>query len=188
VTVLGRGDLSPRRRARRRGPVLATVVVLAALAAGGWYGWHRWHGRDSAAAQAPRTCVTPSAAPTPAPPAQVTVNVLNATEKVGLAHQVAAALRAQGLRIGKVGNTKASVTGVAAISYGSTSKAAAITVAEYVPGATLVPASTAPDRTGSVTLQIGPSFAALAAPTAVTSAHVRDLASASPRPVVCTTP
>jgi len=168
--------------------VLATVLVLAALAAAGWYGWHRWHGKDSAAAHAPRTCVTPSAAPTPAAPAQVTVNVLNATDKVGLAHQVAAALRAQGLHIGKVGNTKASVTGVAVISYGAASKAAAVTLAEYVPGATLVPAATAPDRAGSVSLQIGPSFAALAAPAAVNSAHVRDLASASPRPVVCTTP
>ena len=168
--------------------MLATVLVLAALAAAGWYGWHRWHGKDSASAQTPRTCVTPSAAPTPAAPAQVTVTVLNATDKVGLAHQIAAALRAQGLRIGKVGNTKAKVTGVAAISYGATSKAAAITVAEYVPGATLVPAPSGADKAGSVTLQIGPSFAALAAPAAVSSAHVRDLASASPRPVVCTTP
>jgi LytR cell envelope-related transcriptional attenuator len=163
--------------------VLATVVVLAALAAGGWYGWHRWHGQDGAAAARPRTCVTPSAAPTPAAPAQVTVNVLNATDKVGLAHQVAAALRAQGLRIGKVGNTKLRVAGVASISYDPRSRAAAVTLAEYVPGATLVPATT-----GGVTLQLGPAFTALPAPAQVSAAHARDLASASPRPVVCTTP
>ena len=183
MTVLGRGDLSPRRRPRRRGPVVATIVVLAALVAAGWYGWHRWHGHSNAAAAAPRTCVTPTAAPTPAAPAQVTVAVLNATDKVGLAHQVAAALRAQGLKIGKVGNTKARVSGVAAVSYGPTAKAAAITVAEYVPGATL-----APTASGGVTLEIGPSFTALATPADVSSAHARDLASASPRPVVCTTP
>jgi len=163
--------------------VLATIVVLAALAAAGWYGWYRWHGHSSSAAATPRTCVTPTAAPTPADVGQVTVAVLNATDKVGLAHQVAAALRAQGLRIGKVGNTKVRVGGVAVISYDPASKAAAITVAEHVPGATLVPAAT-----GGVTLQIGPAFTALATAADVSTAHSRDLASASPRPVVCTTP
>lgn len=163
--------------------MVATIVVLAALVAAGWYGWHRWHGRDSASASAPRTCVTPSAAPTPADTGQVTVNVLNATDKVGLAHQVAAALRTQGLRVAKVGNTKAAVTGVAAISYGPQLRAAAITVSEHVPGATLVAVAT-----GGVTLQIGPGFTTLAAPADISAAHARDLASASPRPVVCTTP
>jgi hypothetical protein len=163
--------------------VLATVVVLAALAAAGWYGWHRWHGHGSSAAAAPRTCVTPTAGPTPLAAGQVTVAVLNATDKVGLAHQVAAALRTQGLRVGKVGNTKTRVGGVAVISYGSTSEGAALTVAEYVPGATLVQVATP-----GVTLQLGPQFTALAAPAQVSAAHARNLASASPRPVVCTTP
>jgi hypothetical protein len=113
----------------------------------------------------------------------VTVAVLNATDKVGLAHQVASALRAQGLRIGKVGNTRSRIGGVAVVSYGPQSRAAAVTVAEYVPGATLVAVSTP-----GVTVQLGPEFAALAAPAQVSAAHARDLASASPRPVVCTTP
>ena len=113
----------------------------------------------------------------------MTVAVLNATAKVGLAHQVAAALRTRGLRVGKVGNTKAAVTGVAVVNYGPQLQAAAITVAEQVPGATLVPAAT-----GGVTLQLGPGFTALATPADVTAAHARNLASASPRPVVCTTP
>ena len=168
--------------------MVATIVVLAAIAAAGWYGWHRWHGQSTPAAATPRTCVTPTAAPTPAAPAQVTVAVLNATDKVGLAHQVAAALRAQGLRVGKVGNTKTRVGGVAAVSYGPQSRAAALTVAEYVPGATLVAVTTAPVTAGTVTLQLGPAFTALAPPAQVSAAHTRDLASASPRPVVCTTP
>jgi hypothetical protein len=163
--------------------VVATIVVLAALAAAGWYGWHRWHGHGRSAVATPRTCVTPTAAPTPAAAGQVTVAVLNATDKVGLAHQVAAALRTQGLRVGKVGNTKTRVGGVAMISYGPQSHAAALTVAEYVPGATLVPATAS-----GVTLQLGPEFTALAPPAQVSAAHSRDLASASPRPVVCTTP
>jgi len=163
--------------------VVATVVVLAALAAAGWYGWHRWHDSENAAAAPPRTCVTPTPAPTPAAPGAVTVAVLNATDKVGLAHQVAAALRTQGLRVGKVGNTKTRVGGVAMISYGPTSRAAAVTVAEYVPGATLVQVAS-----GGVTLQRGPQFTALAAPAQVSAAHARDVAAASPRPVVCSTP
>ena len=163
--------------------MIATVLVLAALGAAGWYGWHRWHGHDKPAAATPRTCVTPTPAPTPLAAGQATVSVLNATDKVGLAHQIAAALRTQGLRIGKVGNTKATVTGVAAISYGPQAHAAALTVAEHVPGATLVPVAT-----GGVTLEIGPAFTALATPAQVAEAHARDLASASPRPVVCTTP
>ena len=163
--------------------MLATVVVLAALAAAGWYGWHRWHDGDSSAAAAPRTCVTPTPAPTPAAAGAVTVAVLNATDKVGLAHQVAAALRTQGLRVGKVGNTKTRVGGVAMISYAPALRAAAVTVAEYVPGSTLVQVAS-----GGVTLQLGPQFSGLAAPAQVSATHARDLAAASPRPVVCTTP
>jgi hypothetical protein len=184
VTILGRGDLSPARRPHRRGPVLVTVVAAGVVAAAGWLAWHALRGHDNAGARvAVRTCVTPTPAPTPAQPGQVTVRVLNATDKVGLAHQVAAALRTHGFRIGKVGNTKASVTGVASISFGPTDRAAAIAVSEHVPGAVLAPAST-----GGVTLSIGPAFTGLATPSDASAAHTRDLASASPRPTVCTTP
>lgn len=184
MTILGRGDLSPPRRSRKRGPVLATVLVAGLVAAAAWFGWHAWRGHGSGGkAAAVRTCVTPTPAPSPAQPGQVTVGVLNATDKVGLAHQVAAALRTQGFRVGKVGNTKAAVTGVASITYGPTDRAAAIALAEHVPGATLVPAPS-----GGVTLSIGPAFTALATPTDVSAARTRDLASASPRPAVCTSP
>lgn len=184
MTILGRGDLSPPRRARKRGPLLATVLVAGIVAAAGWFGWHALRGHASGGKAATvRTCVTPTPAPSPAEPARVTVAVLNATDKVGLAHQVAAALRTQGFRIGKVGNTKAAVNGVATITFGPSDRAAAIALAEHVPGAVLVPAGT-----GGVTLSIGPGFTALATPTDVSAARTRDLASASPRPAVCTSP
>jgi hypothetical protein len=111
----------------------------------------------------------------------VAVAVLNATDKVGLAHQVAAALHAQGFRIGRVGNTTAAVTGVAEVAYGPGARAAALTVAEHVPGAVLTEVAAA-----GVSLRLGPSFTALATPAQVAAAHLKDLASASPRPVVCT--
>src|SRR4051812_48243643 len=149
VTILGQGDLSPRRRSRRRGPVLIMVVVAGLLAAAGWVGWHALRGSHNGSRHTLRTCVTPSPAPTPVQPAGVTVAVLNATPKVGLAHEVAAALRARGFRIGKVGNTKAIVGGAAVVTYGPGDRAAALAVAEQVAGATLTPVSA-----GGVTLEI----------------------------------
>jgi hypothetical protein len=183
VTILGRGDLSPRRRTHRRGPALATILVIAIVGAAGWFAWHALRGHDSGAGTRVRTCVTPSPAPVPAQPRDVTVSVLNATDKVGLAHQVAAALRTQGFRVGKVGNTKAAVTGVGTITFPPAARAGAIALAEHVPGAALVTASTA-----AVTLRLGPAFTALAAPSDAAAARTRDLASASPRPPVCTSP
>ena len=159
---------------------MAVVLVAGLLAAGGWLAWHELRGGKHATAQHVRTCVTPTAAPSPEQPAGVTVAVLNATPKVGLAHQVAAALKARGFRIGRVGNTKAIVTGSAAVTYGPGGRAAALTVAEQVAGAAVTPVAA-----GGVTLELGPSFTALATPDEVTSAHTRDLASASPRPAVC---
>jgi hypothetical protein len=75
--------------------MLALVLAAGVLAAGGWLGWHLLHRGSGGGRQAVRTCVTPTPAPTPAEPSSVTVAVLNATDKVGMAHQVAAALRAE---------------------------------------------------------------------------------------------
>ena len=182
MTILGRGDLSPPRRHRGSGPIVATVLVAALLGGGGWVAWHELRGSGHSSRQAVRTCVTPSAAPSPAQPAAVTVAVLNATPKVGLAHQVATQLKARGFRVGRVGNTKASVAGSAVVTYGPGARAAALAVAENVAGATVTPVAS-----GAVTLQLGPTFSALAAPADVQAARARDSAAASPKPAVCTT-
>ena len=158
------------------------MLVAGLLAGLGWVAWHELRGSKHSSKQAVRTCVTPSAAPSPEQAAAVTVAVLNATPKVGLAHQVAAQLKARGFRIGRVGNTKAIVTGSAAVTYGPGERAAAMTVAEQVAGAAVTPVAT-----GGVTLELGPSFASLATPTEVNVAHARDVSAASPRPAVCST-
>lgn len=184
MTVLGRGDLSPPRRSRSgRTRVVATILVLAVLGVGGWFGWRAWHGSGRKPSAAPRTCTTPTPSPSPAVPAAFVLAVLNSTPHQGLAHHVAAVLKSRGLRIGHVGNTKPAVAGTAEVRYGSGLQTAAVTVAEQVPGAVMV-ASPA----GGIALVLGTAFRDLATPAAVAAGHAHDLAAASPRPPVCTTP
>jgi hypothetical protein len=184
VTILGRGDLSPPRRSRsrqgRRGPVLALLLVLALLAVGGWFGWRTMRG-SAKAARPPRTCVTPTPSASPPAAAGFVLTVLNSTDRQGLAHQIATALHGRGFRIGHVGNTTPAVAGSAQVVYGTGLQAAALTVAEQVPGAT----PTASTRPG-IALVIGTGFKGLAAPAAAAAARAHDLTAASPRPPVCT--
>ena len=156
------------------------MIVLAVLAVAGWFAWREWHGSSSASgASTPRPCTTPSVPPSPAAPAAVTVAVLNTTNRVGLAHDIAGQLRRRGFRIGHVGNTTPLVAGVAQVSYDGPDHAQALTVAEQVPGATLVPGGS------GVALRIGSGFRALSDPATAAAARSRDVASASPRPPAC---
>ncbi|MEV8552483.1 LytR C-terminal domain-containing protein [Streptomyces glaucescens] len=113
------GDKYPRmRRPRRRG----RLVVLAAASAAvlGMLGWgtlqlvdvFTGNGDKAAAAGSTTRCRTgatpsPSASRTAAAlpePRAVTVNVLNATTRAGLARKTADELKKRGFRIGDVGN------------------------------------------------------------------------------------
>lgn len=159
---------------------MAAVVVVTLLAVGGWFAWRALRGSGGTSSAPVRVCVTPTAAPSPPVANQVTVSVLNTTDKVGLAHQVAEELKSRGFRVGHIGNVKAAVTGTAAVVYPDTQAAAARTVAEQVPSPTLL--------TGAVkvvTLQLGPAFRSLASTTDAAAARQRDLAASSPRPAVC---
>ena len=127
--------------------------------------------------------MTPSAAPTPPAPGAVSVSVLNATSKAGLAHQVAAELRGRGFRVTHVGNTTATVAGAAAVTFGPCSDAAARTVVEHVGDAVLTAVPS-----GGVTLELGPGFTHLRPPSEAAVAHSHDLQAASPRPPVCSGP
>ncbi|WP_077801301.1 LytR C-terminal domain-containing protein [Streptomyces sp. JHA26] len=114
------GDKYPRMRpARRRGRLaLAGVACAAVLGALGWgtlqlIDVFTGGGAASAAGAAAdcrvapaRASASPAAVAVPKP-AQVTVNVLNATTRKGLAQQTADELKKRGFRIGDVGNAPA---------------------------------------------------------------------------------
>ncbi|MEU7395117.1 LytR C-terminal domain-containing protein [Streptomyces albogriseolus] len=116
-----KGDKYPRmRRPRRRGKlVVLTVASVAVLGVGGWGTLQLVDvftgGGDSASAAGTKAaCGTakPSASPVgaakPLPlPGTITVNVLNATTRSGLAQKTADELKKRGFRIGEVANAPA---------------------------------------------------------------------------------
>jgi hypothetical protein len=186
MTVLGRGDLAPPRRARRRrSPYAAVLVVLALLAAGGWLAWQAWHGSGSSTLKPTVVCVTPTPSASPGKVKTIKISVFNGTTTVGLAHTVAGQLTRRGFAVVRVGTGHA-MTGPSRITYSPGEVDRALALQEQVPGATLYELST--QRPGEVRLDIGTGFHRLATPAQVSAARARDLAAAAPSPAVCTTP
>ncbi|MFF3857460.1 LytR C-terminal domain-containing protein, partial [Micromonospora sp. NPDC002575] len=105
----------PRRRARR---VLAAAASLVVLGTAGWgtlqlIDVFSGGGGDSASAAGASSGCAGRPSPSPSPvkaltePRRITVNVLNATTRAGLAKQTADALEKRGFRIGDIGNADA---------------------------------------------------------------------------------
>lgn len=111
------GDKYPRmRRPRnRRRIVSAAVAAVVALGLAGWgtlqlIDVFSGDGKKTSAGGRKEDCrpaPTPSAAPAPPRPGQITVNVYNATPRSGLAKAAADELKKRGFTIGKVGNASA---------------------------------------------------------------------------------
>ncbi|MEV0243386.1 LytR C-terminal domain-containing protein [Streptomyces sp. NPDC050674] len=111
------GNKYPKmRRPRRRGRlVVLTVASVTVLGVGGWGTWQlidvfTGGGEKASAAGSGTGCgvttkasASPSAKPLPEPRA-ITVNVLNATTRGGLAKKTADELKKRGFKIGDVGN------------------------------------------------------------------------------------
>jgi hypothetical protein len=119
-------------------------------------------------------------------PAAITVNVLNSTQRAGLAAATGQQLKTDGFKIASVGNdltSRAPVLGVAEIRYGPAGASAATLLSYYVPGATFVSDSR---TTATVDLALGAKFTALAAPAAVAKAlavaHLTQLPAAVAHP------
>lgn len=161
------------------------AALLAALAgAGGWVSL-----RDDGSAPVAVACPPPAPpqlpapSPAPAPPERVSVNIYNATERKGLAAQVADDLKKRGFTVKKVANDPArkAVPGSAEVRFGPKGDAARVTLAAHLDAETLV-SDTRKDA--SVDLVIGSRFQQLLTPQDAAAALAPAPVSA-PRPAGC---
>jgi LytR cell envelope-related transcriptional attenuator len=182
VTALQRSAVSRRRRRRRlllrrAEAVLVVLLLLGGAAFAAWWFLVRDDGRAVACpapaggTPAPVAGATPvPAAPeapaprflpgTPLPARHVTVTVLNATERDGLARTVTGQLARRGFRVGEPANDPLGkmIVDPAEVRFGPAGAAAALSVAAHVPGAVPVVDGRADAR---VDLVLGEGFESL---------------------------
>lgn len=170
---------------RRPLPALISLLALLLLTALVW--WRVLH-RDDGKNDTASNCPTQTAAPTvqlPAPDS-ITLLVLNATKRNGIAGKVRTALVDDGFKIPtQATNDKKhlnKIPGVAEIRFGPTGKSAATLVRYYFPGATMV---AAPIKTSTVVVSLGKKYKHIATADAVRKALSDDkvsVASDTPGP------
>lgn len=165
------GEGGRLRGRRRRGRRVVAVLLLCALVAGAGaaaYWWYFVGDRDDGQAAA-RPATTPATActtPTPTLPAslpaasEVKVEVLNATDRNGLATRTADSLAARGFDVVAWGNAEHASESVAVVTYGKGDLPGAVVVASYVPGAELQPVTR--NTGGVIVLTVGEAFDAIA--------------------------
>jgi hypothetical protein len=180
VTIPGRGDLAPPRRSsygyrrRRTWPrIIGGLVLVAALAVGGWFGWQHWHdsggnGSAATATDSPAPCPSPSFATTlsahPTP-----VLVLNGTKRDGLAHDLAKVLGhgADRLPIHHVGNAPRSLHGDSVVRFAPADRFEAwLAAGRMQPTARLVEVN----GLRNLEVEIGSAYKRIASPAEFTSA------------------
>ena len=156
---------SRARRARRRRALITLAVVALMLFFAFWYAYSYYRDSNNPKAAPTTTCTTTAAAKptgkaTARTPAQVTVNVYNATERNGLAAKTATEIRKRGYKVSTVSNDplQRTVTIPAEVRYGTSGTASAKLVLTLVKGAKAVRDSRAD---ASVDLVLGEKFTAL---------------------------
>lgn len=165
-----------RRRHKHERQAVVFGVLIAVLAVGGLGAVAVYTGGIEAPFSRPFTTRAatdgPAVVPPPCPPdgtlpvayGEVQVQVLNATDRAGLAAETAGALTARGFAIRGTGNSPSPVGGVARISFGAAGVPAAYTLAAHVQGAVLVLDGRA-DAT--VDLAVGPEWVSLLDPAVI---------------------
>jgi len=155
------------RSGRRPIPPLVFLLVLALAALVVW--WNVFDTEGELEAQEAQACASASAAPPSLDPTTVSLRVFNATDKGGLAQEVAATLQERGFVVEEIANdpTEREVTGVGELRHGPRGNEAAAYVALFLPGAGDFPDTRA---TATVDFVIGPDFAGLASPEDVDAA------------------
>ena len=146
---------------RRPLPAVVFILLLSLLTGLVW--WRVLH-RPDAGAGAPGTSTascTPSTARGVAwpKPSTITLSVLNATNRNGLAHSVAKQLKGRGFKIGPIGNDATSGATTTQVRYGPKATTAARLVQFYLPGAKLV---ATPGNSRTVVVAVGSSYRRLA--------------------------
>ncbi|MGH8892550.1 MAG: LytR C-terminal domain-containing protein [Actinomycetes bacterium] len=173
---VGGRPLTRRSGASRR--IMVVVAVLLVIVTGAWSAWQVTTGSaEDVRAKPTPSCPEPSPTPAVVPPAEVTVNVYNATDRRGLAARVAGELSRRGFVVRKIDNDPArrTVTGAAEVRHSAEGTAAARTVGAQVGEVVAVP----DQRKGaSVDLVLGAAFTKLLTPEQAAAA-----VQPSPRPL-----
>ncbi|HYO35167.1 MAG TPA: LytR C-terminal domain-containing protein [Geodermatophilus sp.] len=169
-------DSPPARPRRDRRPVgpLVFLLVLALAALGVWWKVLADEGARAEADEA--ACATAAEAPPSLDPSTVSIRVFNATDRAGLANEVAAALQQRGFVVDEIANDPSDrqVTGTGEVRHGPRGGDAARFVALFLPGAGSFQDTRADAR---VDLVVGPDFTELATPEQV-AATLSPIASA----------
>ena len=155
--IVESGASSSRRRRRRRALITLGLVALMLFFAF-WYAYSYYEASAHRRAVPQPTC-TPTAGPLL--PAQVTLNVYNATDRAGLAAKTAAEIRKRGFRVATVTNDplQRKVVVVAEVRFGPSGARASKLVLGLVKGSKAVKDS----RTdSSVDLVLGEKYTKLA--------------------------
>lgn len=152
---------SLEKRARQRRALITLGVLVLGLFFAFWYGLSYYQADEHArAARPPEPTCRPYVPPTLAP-AQVTVNVYNATTRSGLAGSTAKLLAERGFTVGKVANdpTRRAVPKVAEVRFGPQGSAGAELVLKALPAGT----TSVPDQRKGATVDValGTGFRAL---------------------------
>jgi hypothetical protein len=152
-------------------PALISLLALLLLTALVWWRvMHRGGGSDTVA-----PCPTPTAAAATLPaPARITVQVLNATKRNGIATKARTTLVSDGFNVPDAAandSPNANVPGTAEIRFGPTAKQGATLLRYYFPGARMVATQS---KTATVVVSLGAKYRSVASTTAVQAALKHD--------------
>ena len=147
------------RSGRRPVPPLIFLLVLALVALGVW--WNVLQQEQERSTDEAAASTSAAAAPPSLDPSTLSVRVFNATDRAGLAQEVAAELQARGFVVDEIANdpTDREVTGPGEIRHGPRGSDAAAYLSLFLPGAGTYLDTRA---TAQVDLVLGPEFQGLA--------------------------
>jgi hypothetical protein len=158
--------------AKRPLPALVALLALLLLTSLVW--WRVMHRGGGSTASAACPSPTASAKATLPAPARITVTVLNATKRTGIAARARTTLVSSGFQVPSPAandSPKAKVLGTAEIRYGASAKPGATLLRYYFPGARLVPTAS---KTSVIVVSLGAKYRAVASAPAVQAALKKD--------------